>query len=63
MSALIVGMQDLTKLTKKDLKRYSKNQLIEMVLVIPKLLERINALEKKVEELEHKLNLNKKTCS
>ena len=56
-------MQDLTKLTKKDLKQYSKNQLIEMVLVIPKLLERINVLERKVEELEYKLSLYQKNSS
>ena len=57
-------MQDLSKLTREDLKKYSEDEKIDLILLLIKqnkeLKTRVVFLEKKVEELEHKLNLNNK---
>ena len=65
--ALILEMQDLTKLTKEDLRKYSEEEKIELILLLIKRDEenqkQIKALKQRVEELEHKLNLNNKNSS
>lgn len=60
-------MQDLTKLTRKDLQAYSKDKLIDVILLLIKRDEenqkQIIALEKRVNELEHKLACKDKNSS
>lgn len=60
-------MQDLTKLTRDNLKQLSKNQLIDIILLLIRRDEekqkQIEVLQKKVEELERKLNLKNKDSS
>ena len=53
-------MRDLTFLTREYAEKLSREQLIELVLLLPELQKQIIALEKRVEELEHKLALKNK---
>ena len=57
-------MQDLAQLTREDLKKLSKDQLIDIILLLIKRDEekqkQIEVLQKKVEELERKLALRDK---
>ena len=58
--ALILGMQDLAKLTRKDLKKLSHEEKDNLIFF---LIEQVIALRQEVEELKHKLNLRDKNSS